>query len=362
VDEAWWCGGGFWGRWEVSQVLAARKDGCRSGQKEEGGANGVNCRAKLRACGSEQQRCNSRRLGAEELGCGDVLEGGGVWRLDRRGCAWVPTGGRRRGVPNAMRVGGGMPTHYYSSAPAEPAAPRKPSARTDSDSDGRLGPLRGRGALGGSSVPAVSQRRDAARALAPVSLACVAAVRGQGPPRCNNEMMRERGRGHTVQASQDAEARPSPHLTSPRRSCKRRAGRAGQDRTGQDRTGQAGTSSRRAADTHSGAGLDERGAYRFALSWCRGAVPATCSLDTHSQHGEVARVAVAHSSSCSDEPKRGRAVCVTGRPPMGAYHGMDHGGNGGMGRRRARRRPVSSSAKHAGTTAVQLLRRPHGSV
>jgi hypothetical protein len=157
-----------------------------------------------------------------------------------------------------------MPTHYYSSAPAEPAepaAPRKPSARTDSDSDGRLGPLRGRGALGGSSVPAVSQRRDAARALAPVSLACVAAVRGQGPSRCNNEMMRGRGRGHTVQASQDAEARPSPHLTSPRRSCKRRAGRAGQ----------AGTSSRRPADTHSGAGLDERGSVpvrAVVVPWC----------------------------------------------------------------------------------------------
>jgi hypothetical protein len=53
------------------------------------------------------------------------------------------------------------------------------------------------------------------------------------------------------------------------------------------------------------------------------------------------------------EPKRGRAVCVTGRAPMG--HLMDHGG--AMGRRGGRRRPVSSSAKLAGTTAVQLLRR-----
>jgi hypothetical protein len=34
-----WCGGeDVLGRWVVSQVLAARKDGCRSGQKEEGGA------------------------------------------------------------------------------------------------------------------------------------------------------------------------------------------------------------------------------------------------------------------------------------------------------------------------------------
>jgi hypothetical protein len=67
------CGGGSGARrWEVSQVLAARKDGCRSGQKEAGGANGnelqgyaagvwIGAAVAVAAAARRRRRCNSRQ-------------------------------------------------------------------------------------------------------------------------------------------------------------------------------------------------------------------------------------------------------------------------------------------------------------
>jgi hypothetical protein len=103
-----------------------------------------------------------------------LLEGAFVLRRGQKRLRLGTDRREAKGGPEKMRVGDGMPTHYYFHGANRASA----SSRTFAQHRRRrtAGPLRGRGVLGGSSVPAVSQRRDAARALAPVSLAWTRAV------------------------------------------------------------------------------------------------------------------------------------------------------------------------------------------